>query len=515
MENNTSSHASTPSLTDLPTELIVQILHALDFLKDLLRCKQSCKLLDTVVDNNTYLQYQVRLGLNGMQDGTSTKGWPVSDRLRALCEYEKGWDKLQFKEGELIDMDADDVWDLYGNVISQTKSFSGGRLVATQLPSRVRRVSKETWVLDKLPVRYRDFAMDVAQDLLVLMEISDLFQAETLTYYIHLRTLYAGDAHPLAIHARLSYARAIDAFTYHIRISSEYVAIEFCSVMSSTENVLCIWNWKTGQLQMEMVGLLAYNFLTDHHIMLIRHNQGGLHILDLNAVSPGGTRAENVEYVCSFLFPPLHSKLHDVEIRIDPGFSWSPDPKLAIPFSTAAGKRLVAVTLNGMMTFLIPSDTLLPHFYNLPNITSNHQIAWSDWGLKGTRAFSTFSGHSSTWCRNVYGMRFVDLIENDDDTQTIFIADVNQTAVRKASLDSDLAIGSNEDPEHMKVILHSTTTMDLKLFKDPVTTSLPYRWKELPIISDVHYDGAMVTEDAVILVRDDTRESSSYLLLEI
>ncbi|CAL1702758.1 unnamed protein product [Somion occarium] len=498
---------------DLPTELLLQILGQLSY-KDILRCRQSCKHLDTITRTDANILYKIQLGLNGLQDGPSTS-LKVHDRLRILAEYQAGWDDLRFGPMRIVAMSTHGVWELVRNVLAQRNRNS---LVFVQLPSAVRGIDERLWTLDSIQRDIRDFAMDPTQNLLCILETS---QTEV---HIHLRTLNAGDAHPLASNARISYVQEISYWSYSIRICSGYLAILF---PASPVSNLCVWNWTSGRLHLEISGqILAYSFLTDHHIVLIRrHSAAELLVIDLRSVSPKGTPVDEVDYICSFRFPALKpdATVDYGEIRSDPPFSFSTEHGPATPFHLASGERLFAVFMRGSDSssvygspmFLIPLDSLLPHFYRIPNLAPKLQVEWDKWGPKGTRAIPVSLRHSPVWIRNVYGMRFVDLVTETGGDPYVFVADFNQAAFRKASMNEEYVTGART----MKLVYEdSTLGWPSQMFADPVTTSLPYRWGKVHLprnyeSDNVDYDGAMVSEDAIVVV--DCFDKTKYCILSI
>ena len=60
------------------------------------------------------------------------------------------------------------VWELYGGVLAQAEGES--KLVCAQLPSVIRRIEEKEWTIEDVGVKIRDFGMDPAQDLLIIIE---------------------------------------------------------------------------------------------------------------------------------------------------------------------------------------------------------------------------------------------------------------------------------------------------------------------------------------------------------
>ncbi|CAL1702742.1 unnamed protein product [Somion occarium] len=154
--------------SELPPELLILILDSLA-IKELLRCKQVCKSLNALVQDETALQYKVQLNLAGTEDGPATNPLAVRDRLRILVKYMEAWDQLRFSEIRTMDRESGNLWELYGNVLAETRS-ENTTLVIKQLPSKLRGINERTWTLDNLHIPLCDFSTDVAQNLVALLE---------------------------------------------------------------------------------------------------------------------------------------------------------------------------------------------------------------------------------------------------------------------------------------------------------------------------------------------------------
>lgn len=60
------------------------------------------------------------------------------------------------------------LWELFGGVLAQSTPLQTYNF--TRLPGVTRGIQEETWTADKLPFPIRDFGMDPAQDLWVVIE---------------------------------------------------------------------------------------------------------------------------------------------------------------------------------------------------------------------------------------------------------------------------------------------------------------------------------------------------------
>jgi hypothetical protein len=120
-----------------------------------------------MVDSSARAQYDIDLAVSGMIDGPPSP-LTASHRLALLKERNAAWETLRWKESsDDLPMQQGQVWELYGGVFAQ--SSASNILHFRQLPSVYRNIKERSWhvVLD---VHVRDFTMDPAQDLLVLIE---------------------------------------------------------------------------------------------------------------------------------------------------------------------------------------------------------------------------------------------------------------------------------------------------------------------------------------------------------
>ena len=66
------------------------------------------------------------------------------------------------------------LWELYGNVLAQITQ-DGRTLHFKQLPSQSRAIEEKGWTVDISQFRMRDFGIDPAQDLLIIVERPQVF----------------------------------------------------------------------------------------------------------------------------------------------------------------------------------------------------------------------------------------------------------------------------------------------------------------------------------------------------
>ena len=129
--------------------------------------EQVCTLFKRLIDGDIHAQYKIELALAGMEDGPPSALTP-SDRLAILRERQNAWKTLTWKARTEYDMRRGGVWELYGGVLAQADGES--KLVCAQLPSVIRRIEEKEWTIEDVGVKIRDFGMDPAQDLLIIIE---------------------------------------------------------------------------------------------------------------------------------------------------------------------------------------------------------------------------------------------------------------------------------------------------------------------------------------------------------
>lgn len=120
-------------------------------------------------------QYIIELAVAGMADGPHS---PIvrSERLQRLREHQAAWHSLRWKSERTLPMLDGGVWELYGGVLARAQGRD--TLVFTRLPAEIRGISERQWKLTPEGIyAIRDFAMEPAHDLLVLIE-------ETSTYVL-------------------------------------------------------------------------------------------------------------------------------------------------------------------------------------------------------------------------------------------------------------------------------------------------------------------------------------------
>lgn len=415
------------------------------------------------------------------------------------------------------------IWELYGDVFAQ--SSTPNVLHFRQLPSRYRKIEEKTWRV-ALDIHVRDFTMDPAQDLLVLIEepasLPNTGNVTTRSIRVHLRSLITGDRHRLAPQPAIL-VHDLDAqnvrVAYTLQVCDNLLGILLTHPELDADPEITIWDWTTGQVILACFSseIATFAFLSSRFLLVgsvfdpeAINIQARLYVFDMTQPSSEKFGLE-ANYFCAFLWPEFDSWTNPLtfSIRSDPSPAWQPNPEARPPFSTAPGDRLFIMTVslenNGRIAsydMFVSANTLLSHIGALSTEVHSHEIKWDEWGPTGTRLMQSLS-QPSPWVCYVFGTKFVSLVERTHTSpQTLEMRDFNQLAMKR---DAKVQGGISHH-------VHDTTVIR-KVFANEIHTSLPYRVVKctLPPCSspEPFFAAAMCSEDSLILV------DSSYRHLRI
>ncbi|KAG1749839.1 uncharacterized protein EDB91DRAFT_767947 [Suillus paluster] len=499
------------TLTSLPVELILKIFSALDW-RTLLVCREVCSFFRSIVEGDL-AQYDIELAVSGMMNGPPSP-LTVSDRLVLLKERNAAWESLRWVESKDIQMMHGDIWELYGGVFAQ--SSTPDVLHFRRLPSKYRNIEEKLWHV-ALDIHVRDFTMDPAQDLLVLIEHSNLLpnpNSATRSIRIHLRSLTTGDRHRLAPQPAIL-VHDLDVRntfpTHTLQVCGNLLGILFMSLVAPNQE-LTIWDWTTGKVVLVMTRtspeIATFTFLSSRFLLVgslvgieALNTRSRLYVLDM-ARSSSEKIGLAADYFCAFLWPEfgLWTSPLTFSIRSDPSPAWQPDPEVQLPFLMAHRDRLfiIAASLlcDGRVAYydlFVSAGTFLSHIEAIPT-GSRRDIDWDEWGPTGTRLMRSPS-RFSPWVCYVFGTKHVSLVQPIQMfPQTLEIRDFNQLAIKRDANVQDVVA------DHV-----CDATVISGVFQDKAQTSLPYRLtrRTLPpprSSSEPFFNAVMCSEDSVILV---------------
>lgn len=138
-----------------------------------------CAVFNEAISTSVECQYNLELAVAGMEDGPHG-ALLRSDRLQRLREHQTAWRSLRWKSEKTLPMLDGGVWELYGGVLARARGRD--TLVFTRLPAEIRGISERQWELTPDGMHaIRDFAMEPAYGLLVMIEETDTYVHRNLT----------------------------------------------------------------------------------------------------------------------------------------------------------------------------------------------------------------------------------------------------------------------------------------------------------------------------------------------
>jgi hypothetical protein len=417
------------------------------------------------------LEYQLELAVAGMHD-VEGQDLAVADRLAQLKTVQDGWSNLRFRQRRQIPFNPERVWEMFGGVLAQGipgPTVCG--LAFTELPSAVNRASGHTWKHRDLGVDIRDFAMDPAQDLLVLIDppvtvscVNCFSQLVPLPYVpcrgsadttkeilVHLRTMSGGETHLLALQPVLSFIPnpCHENYGFVIQIMEDFLGIHFYDSESFWLGQLFIWDWKSGELVTVRLqppclmlmpildlsqyltpvveGISSFSFLSPRHFVVSRYGSSEipspqLEVYDFLAHRSEGSTIPQLKR--TYELPCLDANFYVYNIITQSGPSPSFSQRFAScgrPFYTAPNSRLLVVSLDyrHLMRPLSSFALFVHHSSLLKGLESESGLAevvpWENWGPTETRLIPT-EYNEPPFVNNVHGTRYVRL-ESLDFTQ--------------------------------------------------------------------------------------------------
>lgn len=265
--------------------------------------------------------------------------------------------------------------------------------------------------------------------------------------------------------------------------------------------------------------ITGYAFLSEHHIALAMYGRAPtLHVLDLRFTPEvvNFNALHNVDHICTFRLPTLleDKAANWASVRVDQySFSssaWNshrllPDPRQKlVVFAFYCGMN---PSLSDKIMIMFSLESIQP--YLEATAGGKQHIPWAEWGPRNTRILTMprlAFDYSSDWSLSIFGTRFVTFGGGSGHypTTSLGIYDINPWKVRQARTNWSKTTGKWKLVDE-EITLSSSKTP----FKEDVTTSLSYRYAEIPLptrFAKGHCWEPILTEDTVIL-RNKVRSS--------
>ncbi|KAF8493317.1 hypothetical protein JB92DRAFT_2999971 [Gautieria morchelliformis] len=492
----------------LPNDVLIRVFKELDAY-DLRRCSLTCRVFHETIRDTLLLQYRLELSVAGLEDGSTDCRLSIPERLAQLKTFEQAWAKLYFRQRLTVNVARGYVWKLRGDVLA-TQLMS--RLLFIQLPSAVRGTPVHTWE-SHIEVHIRQFAIDPAQDLAVVVAWPPTYREHWHTFLIHLRTMSTGVCHPCATDPVLSCVPTFldTQYDISIQIMGEFLAVLYHTPAGHLRDLLFIWDWKTGQLLIFLeasslgADILSFSFLSLRHFVIARCipepdgcYQPQLVVYDFIAARPQGSMEPWLVRI--YQLPRV------AQYTLTRSFTLTSEPSSELPTSSGNSfyhtscSRLLTVIMRFTMHFTYVEDFVPDSQYMLFVHASSLleevdarlnaeqlTVPWDSWGPLKTRILPirTYDVEDSRPYFHVYGTRYVRQEVVDDVhwrvRNRLRMLDFNPLALRRALSSNDPPFSPSEDESgafSTTIVKDSQPTMIHEYesgFTQRLSTALPYR----------------------------------------
>ncbi|TFY71305.1 hypothetical protein EVG20_g1699 [Dentipellis fragilis] len=445
---------------------------------------------------------------------------------------------------------------LFDDTVSGNKeSFNPLAVVLDQIPTGKYKLSLS--IDGRENVRLEKFAIDASQDLLVLLEENfpdtshlmwdDNDNVHGAGFTIYLRTLSSRGqrAHPACANPVLVYEFPTyfwdEATVKSLTLTRNTVGVH---AYDGVADCIAIWDWQEGELKADMnsrdagFSLAGFCFLTPTEFIVISNTRTGRHndTMYLHMFIAVGRRFQDtsnweddagVVHVVRFAFPSLSGE--DVymtsHVYTGPFVSTRQDPAL---FSPALAARIYALRLRacygGESQQQKTNCILFIHLRDLAKLVMKYDVMdsgkgeppvvpWREWGPDHTRLFvqdlpSKEQGayYRLDWTGTyepsqgwIHGTRAVCTVA-DPRTQGPLVTQVLDfnTRDRGRGPVPIPAVPDGCTPAEALLVTEATTVHRPEIFKEPITTRLPYYTayvRDSPLfVKDHHGLGAMMLD---------------------
>ncbi|KAJ6483007.1 hypothetical protein DFH09DRAFT_1378468 [Mycena vulgaris] len=473
------------SLGNLPPEITLDVLNHLDGKTLIQSCSslvKVCRLWKETIDNSTGLRYTIELWADGMVVGDSGNS-PSVKKLEALYERRRAWLKLNWTSITVIPIDlASSVCDLVDGVIAQ-QNIELGSFTTVSLPSARDPTVKTTSSPGDPGMEPRDFVIDPTQDLVAFVSENTNNNCLDVEY----RTLSLLKPHPLAAVPVMSFPLDEFLLDLSVELADDVFSLFFCH-----SGRIVLLNWREGIIIADVAEThTAYStslsLLSPHAFLLANLiGSGQIEIWGFEG------RESNTPTLSAVLKLPEMIEDQTILDLIPHSSPFRAAPAAGKLFSKSNESRLCVLLLEYSEDMY---SLFIPHRYLRAQLSRRGEVVpWDDWGPQHSRMLP---GTDQEGFRYVHGERVV-LPQTPAAPNLIQIVDFGMSASRP---------GVNPESDS-QVCREPSTISDGSVFKNAVTTCLPYRLITRPV-PNAHI-AFMIGEDQLIGVDELESEMTVY-----
>ncbi|EPQ57730.1 hypothetical protein GLOTRDRAFT_126221 [Gloeophyllum trabeum ATCC 11539] len=384
-----------------------------------------------VIDQSITLQYKVELAIAGMEDGPPSHV-TTAERLQHLRKYSDSWAGAQFGSVEKLHCGRGPMLRLSGNVLG--RCFDSSTLVFNILPGHARGVNAREWRYDDIGFMIKDYAIDVGQDLLVILSRAPSQDRaagnheEQMIYFLSLST---GKAHPQAVHSSTPLPYGVDTRDRcQLRLSGAFVGAMIPNALGEhrTEPHLVVWSWKEGTVRMWLSGasrIEDFTFGDGFLLTTVLPWEGGKPRLEAYNIDKRSACTKPIpwtgEMPCyTFQYPLYEEHLLMMELETIPSVASLPESEDAALFRGAPTDVYFLVQMyHERGSFEEQHDFRVTHVIPAAELTSRIRqtlgqpdpirvCPWEEWGSNTVMTGPVYNYFPSRRMQSVACQRFID-----------------------------------------------------------------------------------------------------------
>ncbi|KAI0641772.1 hypothetical protein C8Q79DRAFT_989317 [Trametes meyenii] len=257
----------------LSTDIVIEVLEHTDG-RTIAICKRVCRVFRRFIEESPCLDYKIELAAASLVDHPPPGGHtiPVSERVERVRRYREAWTYLYPSDPiTLLQGVKTTRWHFHPSGLFVFVTLSGD-LSFVRLPSPLDPFTESRWTVPlqgRLPYRLSEFAVDPAQDLLVVLScVSDLeFDMEWFEWKSHFRISLLrldGSRHPLGSPAPVE----LGCITMGLEVSVHHDIILVHETRKPSR--IWLWNWKIGTWLCKTSFCPGHvSFLGDSHLLAV------------------------------------------------------------------------------------------------------------------------------------------------------------------------------------------------------------------------------------------------------
>ncbi|KAM5541124.1 hypothetical protein V8D89_005053 [Ganoderma adspersum] len=528
---NSDRKTSSLEIRDLTADVLVLVLSLLHG-QDIARCTRVCRYFAELIRSDLSLQYKIELAQNGMVDGDSST-LPVSGRLQRLREYAYMFCNGNFDHEDLGShpIYAQQLrglprkWVAVGQQLSNLYSwdrrsdmtlsvFTPGSAQAGFQSNRcllpISRAGRQGLII-------REWAIDGAQDLLVMAEIADTVgmpeevRHRLDEFHIHLYSLNGSKSaglipHPAAmlpsLHLFAPAAGINDdimplANIVELQVAGRYIIWELTVAHGELRSVFVeVCDWRTGKVtsRIDIGTHLVYVVPLDYPYLLVLpvepEEDPHFHIYSF---SPSAI--PNRHGICALRLPEERVE-DDEQIDLRAIYTGDRPQTSAGHFHADLSRSMVVLQffIEGLegdreTHYLFPRATFLAQIRHAESRQARRadgsraqSIPWADWGPQGCLRLSMYRQHAIHRARGIpFGSRFPLLIVDESDFRraSVYVFDINPHVARHetrvpAARQRDHSASEETDPGTSTAGNVQDIEAVLRGVVDPDCSSIPY-----------------------------------------